>query len=86
MNKEYIPVSCDLVDLIEIAATNRAYIYVLLDFNGLKGQLNSKVKTWVTEQSIEYLITDKNLKIRLDHILEFNNTIIENNCVIRTYQ
>lgn len=73
--KEYHPVSCQLVDLIEHNATlGQPVKLVFLNEQGQKIHLEDSIKTWYTHQSVEYLkLKSYSRDIRLDAILLFND-------------
>lgn len=69
----YQPVSCDLVDQIEIFATNRQTVRVVVGDESHSFLLKSKIKTWYTKDKVEYLVFQGNVKIRLDKIIQIGD-------------
>ena len=81
-SKTYIPVSCDLVDQIEILATSKKSIkLVYLKMNKEVAE-NIQIRTWETLNKEEFLITKQGDRIRLDYILSLNGISFENSCSI----
>lgn len=72
MNKRaYTPVSCDFMDQIErFAITQHSGSIRFRDALGIETQVEDRVKTWLAKDGVEYLITESQLKIRLDDIIE----------------
>jgi len=69
-NLEYIPVACDVVDHIEIFATTRQKVSIVL--GGFENQIRFKgvIKTWYTKDKVEYLQLVGGCFVRLDKLVE----------------
>jgi transcriptional antiterminator Rof (Rho-off) len=77
----YIPVSCDFIDQVEIQATQGSEIeLVYLDETEQVVTVHTRLKTWETKDKVEYLITDDQLRIRLDRVKSINDFINEGGC------
>jgi transcriptional antiterminator Rof (Rho-off) len=70
----YQPIDCTLYDHFEIAAIRKTP--VIIDYTDEMNLLtiSTIIKTLVTENKVEYLMTMDNLSIRLDKILSLKST------------
>lgn len=81
MNRKYIPVSCDFVDLIEIKATQKVLVHInYKDRSNTVHTLHTRIKTWETRNKVEYLITIENEEIRLDDVISIDGINSKNSC------
>lgn len=78
--KSYIPVSCDLIDQIEIFATSKKIIKLVYIRNNKEVSKDILIKTWETSNKEEFLVTNQDDRIRLDHILSIDGIRFENSC------
>lgn len=72
-NSKYISVSCDLIDQIEINATQKSLINIKYKSEDKILIIQTRIKTWETKNKEEFLITESNQIIRLDRILELGD-------------
>lgn len=77
---QYIPVSCDLVDQIEIKATNKSSVVIQYLNKGKEVVIEGVIKTWITRKHVEYLIMKDGTEIRLDRILLLDNQKFSATC------
>lgn len=77
---KYIPVNCELVDHIEIHATKNRLVSLEYWTPNRTAIIREKqiIKTWTTENSVEFLISENNRKIRLDYIIKLGTFKVEN--------
>ncbi len=80
MKEEYIPVSCDLLDKIEILATYKKQVLVVYADNDEFIEEQLTIKTWETSNKEEFLIAENGLKIRLDQIMSLNGETFKKTC------
>ena len=66
----YEPVSCDIVDQIEILATRKKISSVVLGNDKEQYLLTGIIKTWFTKEKVEYLLFSSGIQVRLDKIIE----------------
>lgn len=76
----YIPVSCDLIDQIEIIATQKELAIITYLFDGKLHSQEVILKTWLTRESKEYLVLQDGTEIRLDKIFSINNQKFHDSC------
>jgi len=84
INHIYKPVSCDLVDQIEIKATFKEIVeikYYSLNRTAIFS-FKTKIKSWKTLNKVEYLVTNNDDLIRLDRIIQFGTFMNNNSCEI----
>lgn len=81
--KIYKPVACDLVDQIEILATQKKQVE--LSYHTGKSIVTEKhiLKTWETKNQEEFLITRSGLRVRLDKIQSIDGHTNEGACSIK---
>lgn len=82
VSKIYEPVSCDLVDQIEILATERKKLEVLYMDGEIEKTKAFFLKTWITKNKEEFLVTESNIFIRLDQILSIDGKQFAQSCKI----
>lgn len=79
--KEYIPVSCDFIDDIEIIATSRKQVEIGIQSPTHNSIFISKIKTWFTKESVEYLEFYGGVFVRLDKISSLDGKkMLDNSC------
>jgi len=79
----YLPVSCDLVDLIEHYATLGTPVKIDYRVDGkLITEQDLLISTWVNDGEGEYLIFKEGLKVRMDHVKTLNGHSPESSCNI----
>ena len=79
-NKKYAPVSCEFVDHIEIAATNREMVEIVYKQNGKVITFKDRIITWQTIKKEEFLVTENNTVIRLYKIISLNGLELNSFC------
>ena len=67
-NKNYNPISCDIYDHLEIWSMKGTTLAITFEINDLIKVITTQIKTLTTHNTIEYLITTEDERIRLDHI------------------
>ena len=79
--KEYKPISCSFVDLIEHYATLKKPVEIVYDNDGHTVKLISIIKTWDNDGQAEYmLLEDNSEKIRLDKIISIDGKALSLYC------
>lgn len=70
MKDPYKNVSCDFYDSLEIFATYHTPLLILyVDENGNEISIETIIKTLITKDKSEYLLTHNDVLIRLDKII-----------------
>lgn len=84
MNDKYVPVACEIVDHIEILATQRKTVEIEYKKGNNIASTAAVIKTWFTKGKEEFLETKLGKKIRLDSILKLNkkSVLTLSNCNI----
>lgn len=77
---QYIPVSCDLVDQIEIKATKKSCVAIRYLNEGNEVATEGVIETWITRKHVEYLIMSDGTEIRLDRISLLDNQKFSATC------
>jgi len=72
LTKPYTPVACDLIDIIEIFATNSQKVTLIFTDNHMKIKRKVTFKSWFAETGEEFLLLEEGTKIRLDNIIAIN--------------
>lgn len=72
IKSKYTPVSCDLVDQIEIYATNNKPVSMIISASPKNLSIDTNLKTWYTKEKEEFVILGTNINLRMDKILTFN--------------
>lgn len=68
--KPYTPIDCNYYDELEALATQKKQVTIIYRNDiGVKVKVQASIKTFFTKDKIEYLETDDELRIRLDHIV-----------------
>ncbi len=75
----YVPVACEWIDLIEIAATKHQPVQIELNHEDSSYTLSGKVRTWYTKNKVEYLQFKNGVFIRMDKILRLNGLSAQDN-------
>ena len=73
---EYNSVSCDLVDRIEILATFKKSVKIIVD--SPENIIEGTIKTWFTKNKQEFLEMESGEQIRLDKIISIEGQPIHN--------
>lgn len=71
-----------MVDQIEIFATQKKFVTIVLKGKDSQTSFNTIIKTWKTRNKVEYLITSENIEIRLDTIESIDGISFNNSCNI----
>lgn len=77
--KNYIPVSCDVIDQIEILATQKNRVLVQVKFSKSSFHFSGIIKTWFTKDKVEYLQFRGGTYIRLDKVYQIDNILVKDN-------
>ena len=78
--KPYIPVSCALIDQIEILATYKSKAKIQYVSKNKINELEGLIATWLTKDHVEYLVMADGTTIRLDEISSINGETFEVRC------
>jgi transcriptional antiterminator Rof (Rho-off) len=71
---QYKSISCDLYDHLEIWAMRKEEVLIsFINESNTDQQLKSIISDLITLNSEEFIITQENLKIRLDRIIQIND-------------
>ena len=74
---DYKPVNCSFVDWVEHYATLRTEVNVVYtDAAAARVSTTSRIKTWVLESGIEYLVLADDYRIRLDHVISIEDKVL----------
>jgi Rho-binding antiterminator len=67
---KYLPISCDLHDVLEAAATTRGWVQVtFLDEDGSQQQRNTRLIDVFSRDAAEYLLMATGEIVRLDRLV-----------------
>lgn len=78
---DYVPVSCDFVDLIEHHTTLRTPLKISYLQDGLAVTASGQVvQTWENKGGVEYVLLTSGLRIRMDHIIELAGKKPDGDC------
>ena len=70
---KYLPISCDLHDVLEAAATTREWVQVtFLDEDGSHQQRNTRIVDVFSRDAAEYLSMATGEVVRLDRLVTVN--------------
>lgn len=70
MNKPYKPVSCDLIDKVEIWATYKKDVLIRYkDAANQELEVKTIITTWTNDGTGEYILTKCGLRVRLDRVV-----------------
>lgn len=70
MDEGYKPLSCELIDYLEIWATQkRKGDIVFLTPEGTKDAVYSGITTWFARDGVEFLVLDSGVEVRLDRLV-----------------
>jgi transcriptional antiterminator Rof (Rho-off) len=74
--KDYTPVSCDVIDRIEILATNKRKVSVIIIDENTTYNLSGIFETWFTKNKVEFLKFKGGIYIRLDKIFQIQDILV----------
>lgn len=76
----YKPISCSFYDYLEEAATLGTVSTIEYLDKNLVVEVQSKIKTLLLKDKVEYMVLENNQIIRLDNLLSFNGKLLANSC------
>lgn len=80
---KYIPVSCHFHDELELLALRGTLSTIVFrDEQGEQKSLKTRIKTWNSTASGEFLVLESGPDIRLDHIIQVNDLFMSDYCGI----
>lgn len=78
MDQSYTPISCSAHDVLESIATLREECSIRYrDEQDRETTVNGKIKDVYTSNGAEFVTLDNNQTIRLDQLVQVNDTVIE---------
>lgn len=80
--KDYVPIDCGFVDVIEHYATLRKEVLIVYLLDGTQVQLTAVIKTWENTGKAEYMILKNGLRIRLDYIVSIGEHSSPGHCEV----
>lgn len=75
-----MPISCSFYDYLEEAATLGTVSTIEYLDKNLVVEVQSKIKTLLLKDKVEYMVLENNQIIRLDNLLSFNGKLLANSC------
>lgn len=79
--KDYLPVDCGFLDVIEHYATLKQKVSVHYNDVPAERVVLSRLATWKNIEGVEYLFLVGGLRIRLDHILRIGDYDSKGHCI-----
>lgn len=74
METPYRPIDCSYYDRLEAWATLKGSCAIVwMDQDKVKHEVQSRIMDLVIQNHVEYLVVEKGLRIRLDHLISIND-------------
>ncbi len=78
--EKYIPINCDFYDELEAIATTGKRVGLVYHEQGARIETRGVITNLYTAESVEYLLLDTGLTIRLDKLVEVDGKLLPNVC------